>query len=125
MHENQVATSVLDSAFKIHRHLGPGLLESVYKECMFYDLNKKGVMTVKERPFPLIYSNVKLDIVFRVDLFVENKVIIEIKSVDEICDIHFRQIQTYLQLSNCKLGILINFNVILLKDGIRRVVNNL
>ncbi|MBN4051445.1 GxxExxY protein [bacterium AH-315-M05] len=123
--ENQLSRIIFDCALKVHRALGPGLLESSYEECMFYELNKSGLWVVKQKPLPLIYEEVKLDVGYRVDLLVENKVIIEIKSVDALNDIHLAQILTYLKLSGCKLGLLINFNVTMIKNGIRRVVNNL
>lgn len=109
----------------MHRALGPGLLESSYEECMFYELRKSGLRVVKEKPLPLIYEEVKLEVGYRVDLLIENKVIIEIKSVEALNDIHLAQILTYLKLSDCKLGMLINFNVTMIKNGVRRVVNNL
>ena len=100
-------------------------MESTYEECLYYELNKLGLSVEKQKALPLIYKEVKLDIGYRIDLLVEKKVIIEIKSVEVLNDIHLAQILTYLKLSNCKLGYLINFNVALLKNGIKRVVNNL
>ncbi len=123
--ENQLSRIIFDSSLKVHRTLGPGLLESSYEECLFYELKKSGVEVVKQKPLPLIYEDVKLEIGYRVDLPVENKVVIEVKSVDSLNDIHLAQVLTYLKLSNCKLGMLINFNATMIKDGIRRVVNNL
>lgn len=102
--------------------MGPGLLESSYKECLFYEIMKAGLYVEKEKPMPLIYEDVKLDIGYRLDLIVENKLVIEIKSVEALNDVHLAQILTYLKLSGCKLGLLINFNVKLLKDGIKRVI---
>jgi len=125
MTENEISKIILNCALKVHKALGPGLLESSYEECLFYELQKSGLDVVKQKPLPLIYDEVKLEIGYRVDLFVENKEIIEIKSVDALNDIHLAQVLTYLKLSNCKLGMLINFNVTLLKHGIKRVVNNL
>ena len=125
MTENGISKIVFDCALKVHKSLGPGLLESAYEECLFYELKKQNLNVEKQKPLPLGYENVKLEIGYRVDLLVENKVIIEIKSVDALNDIHLAQILTYLKLSDCKLGMLINFNVVLIKDGIRRVVNNL
>jgi GxxExxY protein len=125
MIENDINTRILDCAFKIHRTLGPGLLESAYEECLYYELQKIGLKVHKQKPLPLIYEEVKLEIGYRIDLFVEDKVVIEIKSVENLTDVHLAQILTYLKLSNCKLGLLINFNVSMLKLGIRRVVNNL
>jgi GxxExxY protein len=125
MTENEISKIVFDAALKVHQSLGPGLLESAYEECLFYELKKTGLKVVKQKPLPLIYEEVKLEIGYRVDLYIENKVIIEIKSVDAINDIHLAQILTYLKLSDCKLGMLINFNVSLIKNGIKRMVNNL
>ena len=110
---------------KVHKTLGPGLLESSYQECLFYEIRKSGLFVKKQMPLPLIYEDVKLEVGYRVDIIVENKVIIEVKSVDALNDIHLAQILTYLKLSGCRLGMLINFNVTLVKNGIRRVVNNL
>jgi len=123
MNENQIASSILDCAIQIHKDLGPGLLESAYKECLFYKLNKEGLYCVKEKAMPLIYEDVKLNCGYRVDLLVENKVVIEIKSVEHLNDIHLAQTLTYLKLGEYKLGLLINFNVSLLKYGIKRVIN--
>lgn len=125
MTENELSKLVFDSALKVHRVLGPGLLESAYEECLYYELKKSGLDVVKQKPLPLIYEEVKLDIGYRVDIIVENKLILEIKSVEALNDIHFAQLLTYLKLTNCKLGLLINFNVVLIKDGIKRIANNL
>lgn len=125
MTENELSKIIFDCALKVHRNLGPGLLESSYEECLYYELTKKGLNVEKQKPLPLVYEEVKLEIGYRIDLLVENKVIIEIKSVETLNDIHLAQILTYLKLSECKLGMLINFNVILIKNGIKRVVNNL
>jgi len=125
MTENELATIVLDCAFEVHRNLGPGLLESSYEECLCFELKQSGLFIEKQKPLPLIYKDVKLDIGYRLDILVENKIIIEIKAVEAFNDVHLAQILTYLKLSDCKLGLLINFNVALLKSGIRRVVNNL
>lgn len=118
----EVFNKVLDSSFKVHTALGPGLLESAYEECLYFELNKSGLKVEKQKALPLVYDEVKLDVGYRVDLLVENKVIIEIKSVEALADIHMAQILTYLKLSGCKLGLLANFNVKHLKDGIRRVI---
>ncbi|MEZ5010059.1 MAG: GxxExxY protein [Chitinophagales bacterium] len=123
MTENEIAKIVYNSALKIHKTLGPGLLESTYEECLFYELKQNQLLVEKQKALPLIYEEVKLEIGYRIDLMVENKFIIEIKSVDSLNDIHLAQILTYLKLSNCKLGMLINFNVSLLKNGIKRVIN--
>ena len=125
MHENELSEVIIGCAIKVHKTLGPGLLESAYEECLFYELGKSGLKVDKQRALPLVYEEVKLDFGYRVDLFVENKVVIEVKSVEALNDIFLAQVLTYLKLSNCKLGLLINFNVRRLKDGIRRVVNNL
>jgi GxxExxY protein len=121
MTENELSKIVFDSALKVHQNLGPGLLESAYEECLFYELKKTGVKVQKQKALPLIYEEVKLDIGYRIDIIVENKLILEIKSVEVLNDVHFAQLLTYLKLTNCKLGMLINFNV----DLIKRVVNNL
>lgn len=121
--ENILATEVIGAAIKVHKQLGPGLLESAYKECLYYELFKSGVSVEKEKAVPLIYEDVKLDCGYRLDLILENKLIIEVKSVEALNDIHLAQTLTYLKLSKCKLGLLINFNVLLLKDGIKRVIN--
>lgn len=125
MTENEISKMIFDCALKVHRSLGPGLLESAYEECLFYELKKTGMAVEKQKPLPLVYEEVKLEIGYRVDLIVENKVIIEIKSVESLNDVHLAQVLTYLKLSDCKLGMLINFNVSLVKNGIKRIVNNL
>ncbi len=114
---------VLDSSFKVHTSLGPGLLESAYEECLYYELLQSGLSVEKQKPLPLIYKEIKLDAGYRVDLLVENKVIVEIKSVESLADIHMAQILTYLKLSGCKLGLLANFNVRHFIYGIKRVIN--
>jgi len=123
--ENELSKIIFDSALKIHKTLGPGLLESAYEECLFYELKKAGLYVEKQKPLPIIYDNVKLDAGYRIDLRVNKKVIIEIKAVESLNNIHTAQILTYLKLSKCKLGMLINFNVPLIKDGIKRVVLDL
>ena len=125
MTENEISKTIFSCALKVHKALGPGLLESSYEECMYYELNKTGLKVEKQKALPLIYEEVKLEIGYRIDLIVEDKVIIELKAVDSLNDVHLAQVLTYLKLSNCKLGMLINFNVSLIKNGIRRVVNNL
>jgi GxxExxY protein len=121
LHE-ELTSSILNCAFKVHSTLGPGLLESAYEECLHYELDKTGLFVLKQKPMPLIYEEKKLDLGYRIDLFVEGKVIIEIKSVDVLNPVHFAQLLTYLKLSGCRIGFLINFNVQSLKDGIRRVI---
>lgn len=123
MTENQIAKSVFEAALKVHKALGPGLLESAYEECLFYELKKQGIKVEKQKALPLIYEDVKMEIGYRVDLMIENKFIIEIKAVEAMNDVHMAQILTYLKLADCKLGMLINFNVSLLKNGVRRVIN--
>lgn len=125
MTENELSRIVFDCALKVHQSLGPGLLESAYEECLYYELRKTGLNVEKQKPLPLIYKEVKLDVGYRIDIIVENKLIIEIKSVEALNDVHFAQLLTYLKLTNCKLGLLINFNVSLIKNGVKRVVNNL
>jgi len=123
MTENEISKIVFNCALKVHQNLGPGLLESAYEECLFYELNKTGLNIEKQKPLPLIYEEVKLQVGYRLDIVIEKKFIIEVKSVEALNDVHMAQILTYLKLSNCKLGFLINFNVTLIKNGIRRVIN--
>jgi len=125
MTENELSKIVLDLGIKVHKILGPGLLESVYEECLYYEINRYGLFVEKQKALPLIYEDIKLEAGYRVDLWVERKLIIEIKSVESLNDLHLAQTLTYLKLSNCKLGLLMNFNAVLLKNGIRRIVNNL
>jgi GxxExxY protein len=125
MTENEISKIIFDCALKVHKTLGPGLLESAYEECLFYELMKTELTVEKQKALPLTYEEVKLDIGYRLDIIVENKVIIELKAVEAINDVHLAQVLTYLKLSDCKLGMLINFNVTLIKNGIKRVVNNL
>ena len=123
MTENEISKVVFDCALKVHQNLGPGLLESAYEECLYYELCKTGLKIEKQKPLPLVYEEVKLEVGYRIDIMIENKFIIEIKAVDALNDIHLAQVLTYLKLSNCKLGLLINFNVTLIKNGIRRIIN--
>lgn len=123
MNENELSKIVFECALKIHKALGPGLLESAYEECLFYELKKQGLRVEKQKPLPLIYEDVKLEIGYRVDILVENKLVVEVKSVEALNDVHLAQVLTYLKLSDCKLGLLINFNVTLIKNGIKRVIN--
>ncbi len=120
--ENEISKIIVDCALKVHRALGPGLLESAYEECLFYELTKRYLTVEKQKPLPLVYEE---DAGYRVDLLVNKKVIVEIKSVENLTDVHLAQVLTYLKLSHCRLGLLINFNVALIKYGIRRVVNKL
>jgi GxxExxY protein len=125
MTENEISKIVFECALKVHKTLGPGLLESAYEECMFYELKKFSLKVEKQKALPLVYEEVKLDVGYRIDIIVEDKFIVEIKSVEALNDIHLAQLLTYLRLSDCKLGLLINFNVKLLKEGVRRVVNGI
>ena len=108
---------------KVHSALGPGLLESAYQECLSFELVKAGLFVEKQKPMPLVYSEVKLECGYRLDIMVERRLILEIKSVDAINDIHLAQVLTYLKLANCGLALIMNFNVVHLRDGIKRVVN--
>ncbi|MEI8202329.1 MAG: GxxExxY protein [Bacteroidota bacterium] len=123
MTENELSKIVIGYAIEVHRNLGPGLLESAYQECMLFELRKAGLSVEKEKPMPIIYKDVKLDHGYRIDLLVENKLVVEIKTVEALCDIHTAQVLTYLKLGNYKLGLIINFNVALLKEGIKRIIN--
>jgi GxxExxY protein len=125
MTENEIATIIVDAAVKIHKRLGPGLLESVYETTRAYELAKRGLQLRRQQSMPVVYEDVRMDVGFRADLIVEGKVIVEIKSIDAIAPVHRKQLLTYLRLTDQKLGLLINFNVELIKDGITRVVNNL
>ena len=125
MIENDLSQLIIGCAIKVHTALGPGLLESAYEECLYYELVKEGLKVEKQKALPLIYENIKLEVGYRLDLIVEGKVIIEIKAVESLNDVHLAQVLTYLKLSNVKLGLLINFNVTRVKDGIKRIVNNL
>ncbi len=123
MTENEISQIVVDCALKVHKALGPGLLESAYEECLFFELKKAGLVVEKQKALPLVYESVKLDIGYRIDMIIENQFIVEVKSVEALNEVHLAQVLTYLKLSNCKLGMLINFNVKLIKDGIKRVIN--
>jgi GxxExxY protein len=118
----ELTSSVLACAYKVHSKLGPGLLESAYEECLFFELQKKGISVIKQKAMPLIYEGRKLDMDYRIDLLIENKIIIEIKAVDELIPVHQAQLMTYLKLSGCRIGFLISFNVQSLKNGIRRII---
>jgi GxxExxY protein len=122
MTENEIATSVIGCAIQVHKNLGPGLLESAYEECLFYEIGKSGLKVIKQKALPLVYEEIKLEIGYRIDILVENKLIIEVKALN---DVHLAQVLTYLKLSDCKLGLLMNFNVAKMVDGIKRVVNKL
>ena len=125
MTENEIASLIVDAAFKIHKALGPGLLESVYEATLSFELQKRGLAVVQQVGLPVYYEEVKLELGFRVDLIVGDKVVIEIKSVDALAPVHKKQLATYLRLMDLRLGLLLNFNVELMKDGIQRVVNRL
>lgn len=125
MTENELSRIIVDTCLKIHIKLGPGLLESVYEEILFFELTKLGLKIERQKAIPLIWESIKMDIGFRTDLIVENKVIIELKSVEKIASVHPKQLLTYLKITNLKLGLLINFNERLIKNGITRIVNNL
>lgn len=113
---------IVDCAVKVHKLLGPGLLESAYEECLYQELMECGISSIKQVPMPLIYKGRKLELGYRLDLLVEDKVVIEVKSVDCLNPVHTAQLMTYLKLSGCKIGLLINFNVAFLKEGIRRII---
>jgi len=125
MTENELSNKIIGLAIEVHAALGPGLLESAYKECLYYKIAKSGMCIEKEKPMPLIFDEVKLDCGYRIDLLAEKKLVIEIKSVEALNEVHLAQTLTYLKLGNYKLGLLLNFNVIKLKVGIKRVVNGL
>jgi GxxExxY protein len=125
MEENEISGTIVDKCFKIHKSLGPGLLESVLEEVLIYELKPNKMKCERQVEIPVIYENVQMDIGFKADIIVENKVIIELKSVENILPVHKKQLLTYLKLTDLKLGLLINFNVDLIKDGITRIVNNL
>jgi len=119
---NSLSQVILGEAFHVHTVLGPGLLESAYKECLFYRLTKSGLWVEKEKPMPLIFEDIRLDQGYRLDLLVENKIVIELKAVEAINDLHIAQTLTYLKLGKYKLGLLLNFNVKSLKNGIKRII---
>ena len=123
MSENEITERVIGCAIKVHVTLGPGLLESAYESCLYYELFKLGLFVERQRPVPLFYKEVKMDCGYRTDLMVERKVIVEVKSVEALNEIHLMQTITHLKLTTCSVGLLINFNVPKLKDGIRRVAN--
>jgi GxxExxY protein len=119
---NDLTYKIIGAAYKVHSALGPGLLESAYKECLYYVLSKEGIFVEKEKGLPLLFEEVKLDIGYRVDLLVEHKVVIEIKAVEAFTDVHMAQVLTYLKLSGCTIGLLLNFNVADMKKGIKRII---
>ncbi|MDP1813864.1 MAG: GxxExxY protein [Leadbetterella sp.] len=121
--ENELSNIIIGCAIEVHRQLGPGLLESAYQECLYFELKNQGLNVVKEKPMPIIYKDVKLDHGYRLDLLVNNKVVIEIKTVEAFTEVHTAQVLTYLKLGNYKLGLLLNFYVSSLKSGIKRIIN--
>jgi GxxExxY protein len=125
MHENDIAREIVNIAFKMHTSIGPGLLESVYERVMQFELEKLGYDVQRQRGVPFVYEEIRMPIGFRADLVVNNKVVIEIKSVEALAPVHAKQLRTYLIAMDLRLGLLINFNVDLIKNGIKRVVNNL
>ncbi len=122
MEINDITHEILDSAYTVHTELGPGLLESAYQACLVYELKKKGLKVEVEKPLPLVYKEIKLDYGYRIDILVEDKVVVELKTVDAFNDVHIAQILTYLKLSGCKVGLLLNFYTKHLKDGIKRLI---
>ena len=125
MTENELSSIVIREAIEIHKALGPGLLEKVYVECLYYRLIRLGLRVVKEQPIPVVFEEVRMDCGHRADLIVESKLVVEAKSIDAVADIHLARTLTYLKFAKCKLGLIINFNVTFLKNGIKRVVLNL
>lgn len=126
MSENELSKIILDVAFKIHKELGPGLFESVYESIMAYELSNEHTLNIqRQKPIPVIWKEIKLDLGFRSDLLVENKVVVEIKSIEALAPVHAKQVLTHIRLMNIKLGLLINFNEEVLKNGIKRIVYNL
>ena len=122
MSENEISKIILGKAIEVHKQLGPGLLESAYQECLYYELKKEGLAVEKEKALPIVYKEIKLDHGYRIDLLIEKKVVIELKTVEFLTDVHTAQILTYMKLGNYKLGLLLNFNVKLLKEGIKRFI---
>lgn len=123
MEDSQITEKIIGCAINVHSALGPGLLESAYQECLYYELRKNNLYVEKEKSLPLIYESVKLECGYRIDLLVENRIVVEIKAVEALNDVHLAQVLTYLKLSNNRIGLLMNFNVAKLKEGIKRVVN--
>jgi GxxExxY protein len=123
MIENEISRQAIGCAINVHRELGPGLLESAYRECLFYELRNVGLEVQQEVPMPIVYKEVKLNHGYRLDLLIENKVLIELKTVEALNDVHTAQILTYLRLGGYKLGLLMNFHTAILKDGIKRFIN--
>ncbi len=122
MTENELSKIIIGCAIEVHKQLGPGLLESAYQECLLYELKQKGLIVKKEKPIPIVYKDIKLDHGYRIDLLVEEKVVIELKTVERFTDVHLAQVLTYLKLGNYKLGLLLNFHTTVLKNGIKRII---
>lgn len=120
---NDLTNKIIGAAIEVHRALGPGLLESAYETCMVFELTQQGLTVVQQRPLPITYKKIQLDTGYRLDLLVEEKIVVEIKAVEELTPIHDAQLLSYLKLSGCRVGLLINFHVKMLKQGIRRIVN--
>ena len=125
MNENQIAKEVVDAAVKVHTKLGPGLLESVYEEALAYELKKLGIIFDRQIGIPISYEGIRMDLGFRADLVIDNKLIVELKSIENILPVHKKQLLTYLKLTKMRLGLLVNFNVELIKEGIIRIANGL
>ena len=125
MDENPLSKEIIGAAIEVHRQLGPGLLESAYEECLAYESSQRDIPFERQKPVPVVYKDVRLDCGFRLDLLVDDLVVVELKAVDRLAPIHQAQMLTYLKLTGCKLGLLLNFNVLKLRDGIKRVVLNL
>lgn len=125
MHENEISRIIIGCAMKVHTKLGPGLLESAYEACLAYELSQAGLAFERQKPMPLIYEEVKLDVGYRLDLIVAEKVVVDPKAVDALSPVFTAQMLTYLKLSGCKLGLIVNFNVEHLRDGVKRIVRNL
>ena len=125
MNENEISKIIVDCCFKVHTQLGPGLLESVYEEVLSFEIISRGLKIERQKGIPVIYNDIKMELGFRADIIVESKIIIELKSIEAIAPVHSKQLLTYLKLTGIKLGLLINFNEALIKDGIKRIVNNL
>ena len=125
MHENEIARRIVHTAYQVHTVLGPGLLESVYETVLAFELQKQGLSVARQMPIPVIYENISFDEGFRADLLVQNKVIVELKSVEKVAPVHKKQLLTYLRLADKRLGLLINFGEVLIKDGITRIANQL
>lgn len=125
MDENALSNVIIGAAIEVHKQLGPGLLEAAYEECLAYELGQRQIRFERQKPIPVVYKDVRLDCGFRVDLLVENLVVIELKAVDGLTAVHDAQVLTYLKLTGCKLGLLLNFNVLRMRNGIKRLVLNL